>query len=94
MRGQIFSLDFIIAMTIVVLAMGMLLNFYEISSYQSKEINLKNELNLVALNASHQMLQQNKCTLRNNFETQGYKFYGCSNTGNFSGNRWKNSCEW
>ena len=83
-KGQLFSLDFIIAIALTVLAMGMLLHFYEIAVYGEKEAQIQNEMNLIAFTASNVMLGTNECNLENAFEDQGYRLHGCSRTTNFA----------
>ncbi len=84
-RGQAFSLDFVIAMSLAVLAIGMLLNNFETITYSEKEARLQNELAVIALNASSLMLELNRCTPSGTpdgpieFIDQGYRLYGCSN---------------
>lgn len=88
-KGQIYSLDFLIAAGLLVLAIGILLGIFETSTYHGKEARVKNELNAVALTASNALLGSNKCPLDNtlpglNFSTQGYRVYGCYNTNTFA----------
>ncbi|MEK6957441.1 MAG: hypothetical protein AABW99_00465 [archaeon] len=77
-KGQIFSIDFVIAAALIVLAMGMLLNFYDYSSNEAKENSVQAELNAIALTASNLALENSPCT-PTGFETQGYSLEGCSN---------------
>ena len=81
-RGQIFSLDFLIAMGLAMLAMGMLLNYYETTANAEKEQRLQNEFVSVATNASALMLESSRCTT--NFSAKGYKVYGCAEPGGFA----------
>ncbi|HZX33754.1 MAG TPA: hypothetical protein VFF09_00065 [archaeon] len=83
-RGQIFSLDFIIAMAIVALAIGLLLSFYQTTAAQEKEARVQNELNVIALNASNQLLEKNRCSPAGGFAGQGYKLFGCLDGSKFS----------
>ncbi|MFH1391357.1 MAG: hypothetical protein ABIH20_03545 [Candidatus Diapherotrites archaeon] len=82
-KGQIFSLDFLIAMTLAVLAIGMLLNVYELSSYEIKEARLRNELTAIAINAGNNYIGENSCDPSNagtvKFSDQGYELLGCVN---------------
>ncbi|HZX19466.1 MAG TPA: VWA domain-containing protein, partial [archaeon] len=83
-KGQLFSLDFVIAMVITVLAIGMLLDFYEISSNQTKEINSQNELQIILGGVNNAITGTAKCEPIGdeggiNFAEQGYKLYGCIN---------------
>jgi len=86
-KGQIFTLDFVIAMAVVVLAIGMVLNFYEMTMYEAKETQIKNELNIIALNAGNNYLLQNPCnpspagSLK--FSNQGYELSHCVVTSSF-----------
>ncbi|MAG18374.1 MAG: hypothetical protein CL944_02790 [Candidatus Diapherotrites archaeon] len=88
-KGQIFSLDFLIAMTLAVLAIGMLLNVYELSAYEIKEARLRNELTAIAINAGNNYLGEYSCTPSNSgnpsFNDQGYELLGCVDTPNFQG---------
>ena len=47
-KGQIFSLDFMIAAGLAVLAIGMILNYYEMTAIAGKEARIKNEMTAVA----------------------------------------------
>ncbi len=82
-KGQIYSLDFLIAAGLLVLAVGMLLNYFETAAMQGKEARLKNELTAVALTASNVMASKTSCA--DNFRIageplQGYSAYGCYDT--------------
>ena len=74
-KGQLFSLDFLIAAGVAVLAVGIMLNYYDAAITSEKEGRLQNELNAIAMNASTQMLEKNRCAT--DFDSQGYKLYGC-----------------
>ncbi|MCR4369392.1 MAG: hypothetical protein NUV67_05810 [archaeon] len=80
-KGQIFSLDFAIAMTIAVLAIGMVLNYYELSVYQNNESQRAAELEAIALNASEIILGNGNCP-EAAFAAQGYKVNGCLDPNN------------
>lgn len=80
-KGQLFSLDFMMAMAITVLAIGLLLNFYELNVYEAKEARINNEIQLVATTAANLLLESNRCNT--NFEDQGYKLYGCTDESGF-----------
>src|SRR3989338_6943448 len=88
-KGQLFSIDFLIAVALTVLAIGGLLNYYELSAGQAKEARGQNELNVIALTAGELMLRQNACVLARTpggtteFIDQGYKLYNCVNITNF-----------
>lgn len=75
-KGQIYSLDFLIAAGLLVLAIGMLLNYYETSTYQAKEARTKNELNAIALTAGNIISAKANCA-ETAFGNQGYLVYGC-----------------
>ena len=79
-KGQFFSIDFLIAMTIAVLAIGMLLHFYEINTYEQKEARVQNELTLIAMNSSNILLNSNRCSAQNILTIKGYELHGCTNT--------------
>jgi len=81
-RGQMLSLDFLLAMAVIILAVGVLLNHYDILTTQGKESRVKSELNTIAQTASQQALEKN-ADCASDFSTQGYKIYGCT-TSNFS----------
>ena len=89
-KGQIFSLDFIIAMAIVALAIGLLLSFYQTTAAQEKEARTQNELNIIALNASNLLLEKNRCEPEGavggatDFADQGYKLFGCLDGSKFT----------
>jgi len=51
-RGQVFSVDFLISVMVIVLAIGLLLNFYELSVHAQMESNLSSELRNVAERAA------------------------------------------
>jgi len=73
----------LIAMGLAVLAIGMLLNFYEVSTYGEKEIRVQNELNIIALNAGSILLEESACTMQPSFSEQGYILNGCADPNNF-----------
>ena len=79
-KGQFFSIDFLIAMAIAVLALGMLLHFYELNTYEQKEARIQNELTLIAMNSSNILLNTNNCTAKNNLSVKGYELHGCTDT--------------
>lgn len=81
-NGQLFSLDFLVAMGLAVLAIGILLNYYETAASAEREQRVQNELTAVALNASAIMLEEvgSKCP-DGDFLAQGYKIYGCAIAG-------------
>ncbi|GEM_PF-6942189 len=89
-KGQIYSLDFLIAAGLLVLALGMLLNYFETAAYEGKEARTKNELTAIALTASNLLLSSNLCpdnSVSNpTFLWQGYKAYGCYNEPALRGN--------
>ncbi|MBI4210510.1 MAG: hypothetical protein HY544_03330 [Candidatus Diapherotrites archaeon] len=81
-KGQLFSLDLVIAMGLSVLAIGMLLNYYESTTYQQKEAVTRNELSAIALNASNLALDMARCT--SDFDSQGYDRRGCGDVAKLS----------
>ena len=84
-KGQFFSIDFLIAMSIAVLALGMLLHFYEINTYEQQDAKIQNELTLIAMNSSNILLNTNKCSGASGLITKGYELQGCTNTTSWSG---------
>ncbi|MCR4335083.1 MAG: hypothetical protein NUV57_00945 [archaeon] len=86
-KGQIFSIDFLIAMVLAVLAIGLLLNAYELSVYEIKEAKTRNELTVIAMNAGNIFIGTNQCGLdpsnpsgpppKDPFKDQGYEINGC-----------------
>jgi len=79
-KGQFFSLDFIIAMAIAVLALGMLLHFYELNTYEQQNARTQNELTLIAMNSSNILLNTNNCTAQTSLKNKGYEMHGCTDT--------------
>lgn len=82
-KGQIFSLDFLLAMGMVVLAIGLMLNFYELNANYAKEERVKSEITAIAINATEVLLSNEKCDLQggvgsNKFNNQGYEVFGCA----------------
>ena len=90
-KAQLFSLDFVVAAAIIVLMIGVLLNFYDSTSTQEKETRDNAELNIIALNASTLLLENNNCIPTNavspgaQFSEQGYELYGCANVAGVTG---------
>ncbi|PIN85013.1 MAG: hypothetical protein COV47_04395 [Candidatus Diapherotrites archaeon CG11_big_fil_rev_8_21_14_0_20_37_9] len=83
-KGQYFSIDLLIAAGLAVLAMGLLLQFYELGSHQQKEITSQSELTLIGITASNILLEQSPCELLANFTNQkGYKVMGCADKTKF-----------
>ncbi|HLC79966.1 MAG TPA: hypothetical protein VJG83_06130 [archaeon] len=83
-KGQIFSIDFLIAATLTVLAIGLLLGYYETAATYEKETRMKNEFTAIALNASSILLEKNPCIRSAGFSSQGYNVTGCSEETNFN----------
>lgn len=81
-KGQIYSLDFLIAAGLLALALGMLLGFFETAAYEGKEARTKNELAAIALTAGNVLLGANACPDAA-FRAQGYRAYGCYNAAGF-----------
>ncbi len=77
-KAQLFSIDFLIAATLIVVIIGATLNFYEITSNSAKESNTRTELTIIGLTATQVLLKKHECELENNFKNQGYEVYGCS----------------
>lgn len=50
-KGQIFSLDLIISIAIIILAIGLLLRFAEVNAYNLKDEEIRKELELVGFSA-------------------------------------------
>ena len=51
-KGQVFSVDFLISIMVIVLAIGLLLNFYELSAHAQKESKINSELRSAAERAA------------------------------------------
>lgn len=51
-RGQILSLDYVISLMLVLLALGLLLNFFELQTVNAKEAQLNSELEALANGAA------------------------------------------
>ncbi len=51
-RGQIFSLDFLLSLVLAVLAIGLVLQFFELQSYDQKDLQLRAELETIGFGAS------------------------------------------
>lgn len=81
MKGQMFSVDVLLAAGIVVLGIGIILNNFEIITIQSKEARFTNELTTIAANATAMLLKES-CEMEENWKNQGYLLTNCSkNTG-------------
>jgi hypothetical protein len=85
-KAQIFSLDFIIASGLIILAIGMIINYYDLASITNKEARIKNEMTLIAINAASILLESNPCNLETDFKNQGYNLAGCSTINNTPNN--------
>jgi len=83
-KGQFFSIDFLIAMVIAVLAIGMLLHFYELNTYEQQNARIQNELTLIAMNSSNILLNTNKCLGTASLTDKGYELQGCTDTTSWS----------
>ncbi len=72
-RGQVFSLDFLLAVSMIVLAIGLSINYFEVNQLNQKEIENQNELWNVANTAMDMLLTRSDtatdtyymCRLRN-----------------------------
>lgn len=83
-NGQLYSLDFLISVGLLVLAIGLTLNFYETTAYQEKEARTRNELNTIALTAANILAAKSTCP-EAAFSAQGYRAYGCYDRAKLSG---------
>ena len=79
-KGQIFSLDFIIALGIVAMTIGMTLHFYELNVYEQKETTTRNELALIGVNASNLFIDGQRCSENPSDKpsNKGYELIGCT----------------
>ena len=77
-KGQVFSLDFIIALAVVAMTIGMTLHFYELNVYEQKEAMTRNELSLIGVTASNILLNGNQCRARVEVTDMGYELVGCT----------------
>lgn len=75
-NGQIFSLDFMISTALVILAIGMALNYYDLASNQEKEARLQTETATIGGAVSMLLLEKNPC--QTNFGASGYSATNCS----------------
>ncbi|MDO8634061.1 MAG: hypothetical protein Q7K34_02085 [archaeon] len=71
-RGQILSLDYVISLILVLLALGLLLNFFELQTVNAKEAQLSSELETLAEGAARLALASPDiaCRLTNNDYTK------------------------
>ncbi|MBI4044876.1 MAG: hypothetical protein HY392_04155 [Candidatus Diapherotrites archaeon] len=71
-RGQIVSLDYVISLILIMLAIGLLLNFFELQAVNAKEAQLENELKSIAQGATRLALASPDiaCILTNNADTK------------------------
>ncbi len=75
-KGQVFSLDFIIAATVVLLGLTLTINAMETISYNSQEQLLQQELKLVAMTASDRFVTSAKpCTTLNNVKVKNCVYF-------------------
>lgn len=88
-KGQLFSIDFLVAMGLVVLVLGVTISAYETAAIEEKETKVQNELNAIAANAGNLILELNKCGMNEpdpadttrTVKSTAYMVYGCYNTG-------------
>jgi len=52
-KGQIFSLDFILSLAVIILTIGLMLQFMELQEYNQREAEIQNELYSIGETASH-----------------------------------------
>ncbi|MCD6433999.1 MAG: hypothetical protein J7L14_00100 [Candidatus Diapherotrites archaeon] len=62
LRGQIFSIDFLIAVGITILAIGLLLAMFELAAYRTRENAEWNLLKLITINAANKILHNEQWT--------------------------------
>jgi len=55
-KGQVFSLDFLISLILIVLAIGIIIQLSEINSYETKEKQVREELEMVGGTAKNLLL--------------------------------------
>ncbi len=70
-KGQIFSLDFILSLAIIILAIGMMLQFMELQEYNQREAEIQNELYSIGETASLLLVSNPAftCQMTNTIET-------------------------
>lgn len=78
MKGQMFSIDVLLAAGIIVLGIGIILGNYELITIQSKETRFSTEATTIATNAAMMLLKKTECEIQQEFLEQGYKLNNCA----------------
>ncbi len=80
-KGQIFSLDFLLSIILVVLALGLILNFMELHEYNMKEEELRIGLNAVGETAADLLVSGPDivCELVDTYNESTGKYYNINN---------------
>jgi hypothetical protein len=82
-KGQIFSLDFLISMAVVMVAIGLVIQAAETGAYNAKEARIQGELGSVAETAADLMVAGNETTC---VDARGEHLMNCIDTSaDFSG---------
>ena len=76
-RGQILSLDLVIALSIAFLSIGTLLAWHELAALNAKESELQNALSLTALNAANALASLDGWTCASNASDDASTFPAC-----------------
>ncbi|MEM4261722.1 MAG: hypothetical protein QXU92_00870 [Candidatus Diapherotrites archaeon] len=79
MKGQMFSIDVLLAAGIIVLGIGIILGNYELITIQNKETRFSAEATTIATNAALMLLKKTECQIQTEFQEQGYKINNCVN---------------
>ncbi len=79
-KGQIISLDFLISIGLIVIALGLLVQFVEGNSYEKKQENIFRELKSVGSAASENLVSSNSINCE--IAQQNYKIANCINLQN------------
>ena len=84
-KGQVFSLDFLISLVAVVVAVGLMLQAVEVNTYAQKEERLYNEMEMVAETAADLIALGSDTTCTN---ASGANIVNCVDTSMPTPNAW------
>lgn len=80
-KGQIFSLDFLLALVIIIACIGLAIQAFELNAYHEKERYVIDELNLVGAMATEKFVTMESiaCSVKDTGETEipGFELVNC-----------------
>lgn len=87
-KGQVFSLDFVLSLVVVIVLLALLFQVFEVTAYEAKQQQVQKELMVVGELASERLVTDESIACRlvddNNIALPGYELVNCINTARLS----------